>query len=254
MSSSGGRVFLVGAGPGDPDLLTVRAARLVAEADDLVVDALVDPAVYRGSRARVIYVGKRAGRPHVSQARIGEILVELALRGRRVVRLKGGDPAVFARLAEEMEALEAAGVAYELVPGVSSVQAAALAAGLPLTARDVADRFVVMTGHRRAGGRPALPAWDPEATLVWLMPRRHLDELVECALAAGYPASLPAVAVSHASLADERKVACRLVELEETVSKAGLETPLTVLIGRVGERALTAARQLARPERVESGA
>ncbi|MDX1383459.1 MAG: SAM-dependent methyltransferase, partial [Thermoanaerobaculia bacterium] len=171
MTGGGGKVWIVGAGPGAADLVTVRAARLLRTADDLVVDALVPAEVYAEAPGSVVYVGKRAGRPHASQRRIGEILVELALRGRQVVRLKGGDPTVFGRLAEEIAALDRAGVAWEVVPGVSSVQASAVAAGLPLTERDLADRFLVVTGHRRAGRPPVreLPPYDPEMTVVWLM-------------------------------------------------------------------------------------
>ena len=171
--ASPGKVWIVGAGPGDPELLTVRAARLIAEADDLVVDALVAPEIYRGAPGRVIYVGKRAGRPRPSQRRIEEILVQLARERRRVVRLKGGDPSLFARLAEEVQALEAAGVPYEIVPGVSSLLAVPLAAGIPLTDRDAADRVVIMTGHRSAEGsaEPAvdLPRYDDRTTYVLFM-------------------------------------------------------------------------------------
>jgi uroporphyrin-III C-methyltransferase len=201
-----GKVWIVGAGPGDPELLTVRAAKLIAQADDLVVDALVAPEIYRGARGRVIFVGKRAGRPRLSQRRIEEILVQLARERRRVVRLKGGDPSLFARLAEEVQALDAAGVPYEIVPGVSSLMAVPLAAGIPLTDRDAADRVVIMTGHRSAEGdaEPAvdLPRYDERTTYVLFMGLARLGELVREAIAKGFPADLPAVVVSKASLPD----------------------------------------------------
>ncbi|MEE2775889.1 MAG: uroporphyrinogen-III C-methyltransferase, partial [Acidobacteriota bacterium] len=239
-----GEVAIVGAGPGDPELLTLRAVRLIAAADDLVVDALVPPEVYASSPASVVYVGKRAGRPRPSQRRIGGILVSLARRGRRVVRLKGGDPSVFGRLGEEVADLEAAGIRYEVVPGVSSIQAAAVAAGVPLTDRDLADRFIVLTGHRRSGHAPVreLPAYDPEVTLVWLMPLKTLPELVDAALEAGYPGALPAVVVSRASTRHQAVVGATLEELLTAVEASGLETPATVLVGRVAHRALSAAR------------
>jgi uroporphyrin-III C-methyltransferase len=238
--ASFGKVWIVGAGPGDPDLLTVRASRLIAEADDLVVDALVAPEIYRGAEGRVIYVGKRAGRPRLSQRRIEEILVQLARERRRIVRLKGGDPSLFARLAEEVQALEAAGVPYEIVPGVSSLLAVPLAAGIPLTDRDAADRVVVMTGHRSAEGsaEPAveLPRYDDRTTYVLFMGLARLGELVREAIEKGFPSDLPAVVVSKASLPDERWVAAPLHAIAARAAAAALEAPATLLIGRVAER------------------
>jgi uroporphyrin-III C-methyltransferase len=237
-----GKVWIVGAGPGDPELLTVRAARLIADADDLVVDALVPPAVYRGARGRVIYVGKRAGRPRPSQRRIEDILVRLARESRRIVRLKGGDPSLFARLGEELRALDAAGVPYEIVPGISSLMAVPLAAGIPLTDRGAADRVVVLTGHRGAEGtaEPSLelPAWDPRATYVCFMALGRLRDLAAAALASGFPPDLPAVVVSKASLPDERWIAAPLYGLAEAALRAEIEAPATVVIGLVAERLL----------------
>lgn len=238
------RVALVGAGPGDPDLLTVLAARLIAEADDLLVDALVPPAVYRGSRARVLYVGKRAGRPSIPQARIEEILVRLARGGRRVVRLKGGDPCLFGRGGEEMRALEAAGIPYRLVPGVTSALAAPAAAGIAVTRRGVAEQVLIVTGHRRRGHPdpvPALPSWVADRTVVVLMGLGSLHELVAGALAGGYPTDLPAAVVSRATLPGERWVAAPLGRLVETVADAGLEAPATVVLGHAAAPALAAA-------------
>jgi uroporphyrin-III C-methyltransferase len=237
-----GKVCIVGAGPGDPELLTLRAAKLIAEADDLVVDALVPAEVYRRSRGRVIYVGKRAGRPRPSQRRIEDILVRLARAGRRVVRLKGGDPALFARLGEEVRALEAASVPYEIVPGVSSLLAVPLAAGIPLTERDAADRVVILTGHRSAEDsveRPIdLPVYDERTTYVLFMALGRLAPVVSAAIEKGFPPDLPALVVSKASLPGERWVAAALYALPEAVAAAELEAPATVVIGRVAERRL----------------
>jgi uroporphyrin-III C-methyltransferase len=230
----------VGAGPGDPELLTVRATRLIAAADDLVVDALVAPEIYRGAPGRVIFVGKRAGRPRPSQRRIEEILVKLAREGRSVVRLKGGDPSLFARLAEEVHALESAGVRYEIVPGVSSLLAAPLAAGIPLTDRDRADRVVVLTGHRNAenGVEPAieLPRYDDRTTYVVFMALGRLAEITATALEMSFPADLPAVVISKATLDDERWVAATHEDVAEVAAAAAIEAPATLLIGRVAER------------------
>lgn len=239
------RVHLVGAGPGDPGLLTVRAAELIASADDLVVDALVPPALYQDSPARVIYVGKRSGRPSIVQSEIDEILVRLALEGRRVVRLKGGDPGVFGRLAEEIVALAEAGVEFEIVPGVSSASAAAAALGIPITERDVADRWVVVTGQRRGGSGPhgnsqpvtsTLPAWDDRQTVVVLMGLGRLADLVAEAFRLGYPAELPVAVVSRATLTNQRSVCAPLDEIVDAVAEADLKTPATLLFGRVAER------------------
>jgi uroporphyrin-III C-methyltransferase len=242
-----GKVWIVGAGPGDPELLTLRAAKLIAQADDLVVDALVPAEVYHGSAARVIYVGKRAGRPRPSQRRIEDVLVQLALEGRQVVRLKGGDPALFARLGEEMRALEAASVPYEIVPGVSSLLAVPLAAGIPLTERAAADRVVVLTGHRSAedAAEPPLdlPAFDDRTTYVLFMGLGRLASLVADAIERGFPPDLPAVVVSKASRPDERWVAAALHLLPEAVAAAALEAPATVVLGRVAERRLALVRQ-----------
>ena len=190
----------------------------------------------------MIYVGKRAGRPRPSQRRIEDILVRLAREGRNVVRLKGGDPSLFARLAEEVRALETAGVAFEIVPGVSSLLAVPLAAGIPLTDRDLADRVVVTTGHRGAeeGVEPALelPPYDERTTYVVFMALGRLEAVVAAAIDSAFPPDLPAVLVSKASLAGERWVAAPLHRIVERAAAAAIEAPATLLIGRVAERAL----------------
>ncbi len=235
-----GYVYLVGSGPGDPELLTVKAARLIAAADDLVVDALVPPALYAGVPGRVVYVGKRAGRPHVSQEEIGRILVDLAKAGRTVVRLKGGDVGLFARAAEEIDSLAAAGIGWEIVPGVSSALAAPALAGVPVSERGVADRVLVITGHKRAGGSspvPALPSFDARQTLIVLMGLGHLEQLVAAALACGYPRQLDCLAVSCAGRDDQRQVAAPLGEFAVAVRRAELGAPTTLIMGRVARRA-----------------
>ena len=239
MRPSGGFVYLVGAGPGDPDLLTVRAARLIGEADDLVVDALVTPAIYRNVRARVIHVGKRAGRPHVAQAEIHRIMITLARAGRLVVRLKGGDPCVFGRAAEEMDALAAAGVPHGIVPGVSSALAAASAVGVSVTERGIADRLTVITGRLRGDGPaplPRLPRYDPRQTLVVLMGLGYLPALVDDLLARGYPADLCAAAVSQATLPEQAQVLGTVCTLADAVAAAALPTPATLIFGDVVRR------------------
>src|SRR5574337_1769501 len=165
-----GFVSIVGAGPGDPDLVTVRALRALQQADLVLHDALVPPAILAlAPRARRFYVGKRAGRPSVSQETIERMLVSAARAGDRVVRLKGGDPFVFGRGGEEALALVRAGVPFEIVPGVSSALAAPALAGIPVTHRGLASGFAVVAGHDRAAWQPAVDALPPDAlTLVVL--------------------------------------------------------------------------------------
>jgi uroporphyrin-III C-methyltransferase len=235
-------VAIVGAGPGDPELLTRRAEQRIAAADDLVVDALVPPLLYQDAPGRVIHVGKRAGRPSIDQRGIERILIRLARAGRQVVRLKGGDPSVFGRVGEEIRALEDAGIPVELVPGVSSLTAAPLALGVGLTERGVADRMVVLTGHRAAEGEGRgrrLPAYDPEQTVVLLMALGSLEDWVAAALEAGYPRDLPAAVVADASLPTERLLGAPLGELAMRTRAAGFEPPATVLFGRVAAAALS---------------
>lgn len=242
-SRAGAKIFIVGAGPGDPSLMTLRAAALVAGADDLVVDALVPAAIYRQSNARVVYVGKRSGRPSISQRDIETLLIELAVAGRRVVRLHGGDPSVFGRAGEEVRALEEAGIDYEIVPGVSSALAAPLALGISVTERDVADRVVILTGHRSGleNEMPELPAYDPGQTIVLLMALGNVEALVESALEQGYPADLPAVAIANATLPGQRYVAAELALLPALVAEQRLETPATLVWGFAAERVLDQA-------------
>ncbi len=234
------RVALVGAGPGDPELLTVLAARLIAEADDLLVDALVPPRLYRDSPARVLYLGKRAGRPHISQQEILRILVRLGKSGRRVVRLKGGDPCIFGRGGEEMRALDEAGIPYRLVPGISSALAAPAAAGIPVTERRCAEQVLILTGHRRRGHPhpvPRLPRYRAERTVIILMGLGNLGPLTEGALGAGYPPDLPAAVISEATLPGQTTVAAPLSEIAAAVERAGLRPPATVVLGWVAQRA-----------------
>jgi uroporphyrin-III C-methyltransferase len=219
--------------------LTLRAARLIHEADDLVVDALVPAALWAGAAARVYEVGKRCGRPHVAQEEIERLLVELAQGGRHVVRLKGGDPGVFGHLAEETAALAAAGIPFTVVPGISSALAAPATLALPLTARRVADRIVIVSGHGPSGApSPELPAFDATQTLVVLMGLGRLPKLLEALLARGYPPGLPAVVVSDATLATERHVAAPLGELAAATAAAGLGSPAVIVVGEVARELL----------------
>jgi uroporphyrin-III C-methyltransferase len=225
-------VFLIGAGPGDPELLTVRAARLLADADVVVHDALVGAGVLDvvNPDAEVIDVGKRPGRG-VPQELISALLVVLGSDGRRVVRLKGGDPFVFGRGGEEAQALLDAGIPFEVVPGVTSAIAAPAAAGVPVTHRGVAAAVTVVTGHRRRG-EPEVD-WRALArvggTIVVLMGVAQRAAIAAELIAGGLAPDTPVAVIGSATTADEVSLRCRLDELAD----AAIAAPATIVIGAV---------------------
>jgi len=201
---STGTVTLVGAGPGDPDLLTRRAVKRLEQADLVLYDALVDPQVLElAPNAQRIFVGKRAGRPAVSQEFINRLLVRSARRGRTVVRLKGGDPFVFGRGGEEALALAAAGIPCEIVPGVSSAVAAPALAGIPVTHRGLSAAFVVVSGHADSSYRPVLEAIPPQRlTVVVLMGLAHIRQIAGVLIERGWNPATPLAVVFSASRED----------------------------------------------------
>ena len=230
------RVFLVGAGPGDPDLLTVKAARVIAAADVVLYDSLVDPRVVAMSRAgaRRIDVGKRCGRHSASQAEICRLLVAQGRTGALVVRLKGGDPMVFGRATEEMGALRAAGIGFEVIPGVTAATAAAAVLHCSLTRRGVARSLHFLAGH---GAQSGLPAHDwvsltkSGGTLVVYMGGQTLPGLASHFIEAGMAPEMPAVAVESASLEGQRILRGTIGSLPGQVVGAKAVGPVIVLIG-----------------------
>ena len=229
-----GFVSLVGAGPGDPELLTRKAARLLAEADLVVYDALVDrDALALAPTARRIYVGKRAGRPAMRQELINALLIRAARRGQRVVRLKGGDPYVFGRGGEEAIALRAAGIPVMVVPGVSSAVAAAALAGIPLTHRGVSSGFVVVTGHAAEAYRPILEGLSPNcATIVVMMGLGHRDAIAALLIDRGWRADTPAAVLLSASTGAASTWTASLAQLACGLNVVG-DGPGTIVIGDV---------------------
>jgi uroporphyrin-III C-methyltransferase len=233
-----GRVTLVGAGPGDADHLTLAALRAIREADVILYDALVGTDVRGFARrdARQIDVGKRCGRHLMSQEAINRLIIAHARAGARVVRLKGGDPFVFGRGGEEAEALRAAGVSVEVIPGVTAALAVAARLGIPLTHRSVARSLHLLCAHSRDG---ALPEHDWSAlaalggTLAVYMGARTLPALAERLMAAGMAPSTPAVAMENATLPDERCIDGCLASIGARVVAAGVRGPTLVLIGEV---------------------
>ena len=229
-------VSLVGAGPGDPDLLTRKAAQRLAEADLVLYDALVDPAVLAlAGKAQRFYVGKRAGRHHVTQDQIHRILIRAAQRGQRVVRLKGGDPFVFGRGGEEALALAEAGIAFEVVPGISSSVAAPALAGIPVTHRGMSTGFVVVSGHADEAWQPALDSLAPGAlTVVVLMGLAHRGAIASRLLARGWSPHTPAAIVWAASRAEGSTWRGTLAELAAAASSTeSADSPGTIVVGAV---------------------
>jgi uroporphyrin-III C-methyltransferase len=231
-----GRVVLFGAGPGDPELITVKGARALAEADVVVYDRLVAPSLVElaPAGAERIYVGKEPGRDHLSQEEINEILVDRAARGLVVARLKGGDPFVFGRGGEEVLALAAAGAAVQVIPGVSAGTAAPAAAGIPVTHRGVARSFAVITASTADGSSANLERLVGAVdTLVFLMAGGKLEEMCARLIEAGLPASHPAAVVQWAWTPEQREAMGTLGDLAERARTARIGPPATLVVGEV---------------------
>jgi uroporphyrin-III C-methyltransferase / precorrin-2 dehydrogenase / sirohydrochlorin ferrochelatase len=240
-----GTVWLIGAGPGDPDLLTLRAQRLLQECDVVFYDRLVPPAVLARLRRDVerVFVGKEPGRHRTTQARIHELLIEHARRGRRVVRLKGGDPLVFARGGEELSALSQAGIAVLVVPGVTAALGAAAAVGVPLTHRGVAQSvcFVTAMGEGAAAlDWRALAA--PLQTVVFYMGAAQLPQIVARLVQHGAPPERYVALVERATLPDQRLIAGRLGDIAARAAAAGVGAPSLLIVGDVAQFAGAGAR------------
>jgi uroporphyrin-III C-methyltransferase len=233
-----GSATLVGAGPGDPDLLTLRAVKAIQRADAVLFDALIDPSILALARpdARLLDVGKRCGRHPMKQAAINRLIVRLAQSGAHVVRLKGGDPLVFGRGGEELDSLRAAGVPVEVVPGVTAACAAAASLQIPLTHRDVARSLHFLTGHGSDGAVPAHD-WDGLAasggTIAAYMAGKTLRSVSARLMEAGLAGSTPAVAVENASRPNETHLHGTLATLPDLLDAAQPSGPTLVLIGAV---------------------
>ncbi len=241
-----GHVWLVGAGPGDPELITVRGLRHLRRAEVLLYDRLVSPELIREAprTALRIDVGKAPGRHARKQEEICRLLIAHARAGRRVVRLKGGDPFVFGRGGEEALACAEAGIPFEIIPGISSVVAAPSAAGIPITHRGVAGSVAIVAGHcspesTEGSDRIDWPAVARLDTIVILMGLSRLPEISAALIAAGRSPKTPAAAIASATLSAQQTVVGTLGTLGRLVAEAGLEAPATVVVGevvRLGER------------------
>ncbi len=236
-----GFVHLVGAGPGDPELLTLKAVRCLGQADVVLFDDLAAGPMLTHARpgAELIAVGKRAGRASPKQAEIDRLLVDHALAGKRVVRLKSGDPGIFGRLEEEMVALKAAGICFEIVPGVSAASAAAAAAAIPLTRRAEARRVQFVTGHDVTGTLPAdrnmAALADASATTVVFMPKRTFPALAEALIAHGLPPETPALMAEHVGCPDQRLTRSTVAGLAARLAEGVSDKAALILYGPLME-------------------
>jgi uroporphyrin-III C-methyltransferase/precorrin-2 dehydrogenase/sirohydrochlorin ferrochelatase len=252
-----GEVVLVGAGPGDPGLLTLRALRALQNADVVLYDRLVSAEVLDLARrdAERIYVGKAAGKAHVSQEGINDLLVKLAKQGKRVCRLKGGDPFIFGRGGEELEALAAEGIRFEVVPGVTAAAGCAAYAGIPLTHRDHAQAVTFVTGHCK--GETSHVDWElvsrPTQTAVFYMGLNHLETIIEQLRAHGVPANRAAAVIEQGTNAQQRVVTAPIAELANRVKEAAIESPALLIVGEV-TRLHETLRWFNAPDRSPSGA
>jgi uroporphyrin-III C-methyltransferase len=234
-----GTVSLVGAGPGDPELMTVRAVHSLQRAEVVVYDRLIDPRIldHAPAWAERIFVGKAAGRASMSQRDIERVLIEQALDGRSVVRLKGGDPFLFGRGGEEVEALAAAGIPHEVVPGVSSALAVPASAGIPVTHRRLASSLTVITGHEDPDKFESSIDWEWAArapgTLVILMGLERVDSICRRLMDEGRSADTPAAVVAAGTLPQQRSVFASLSVLSDSVLEAGLRSPAIIVVGEV---------------------
>ena len=242
MSARGGVVYLVGAGPGDPGLMTVRSLELIAIADVIFYDRLIPPGALAGARpdAELVYVGKQPGVPSVPQEEIGQRLIEAGREGKSVVRLKGGDPFVFGRGGEEGEALREAGVEFEVVPGITAGVAATAYAGIPVTHRDDASAVAFVTGHEDPEKEESALDWEALArfpgTLVFYMGVKRLADNAAALIAAGREPDEPAAAIERGTMAGQRTVTATLGTIAETVEQERVKAPTLIVVGQVANR------------------
>jgi len=233
-----GKVFLVGAGPGDPKLLTIKALELLQNAKNIVYDRLISKEILAliPKNAEKIYVGKESGRHAVPQDKITELLVKMALEGKDVVRLKGGDPFIFGRGGEEAESLAENGIEFEVIPGVSSSVVAPMYAGIPLTHRDYASSVTIVTGHQAGEGKRNIE-WtkivNAVDTVVILMGIESLPTLINKLINGGINSSKPVAIIEKGTLNQQRTIIGTINSIVNDAKKADIKPPAVIVIGEV---------------------
>ena len=234
-----GWVWMTGGGPGDPGLITLHALNALQQADVIIYDALVDPALLRWARpeAEIEYAGKRGGKPSPSQRDISLRLIELAREGKRVLRLKGGDPFVFGRGGEEAQTLVQAGIRLRVIPGISAGIGGLAYAGIPVTHRDVNQSVTFLSGHDRTGLTPSAIDWDglgrSAQVIVMYMAIKHMPDICQRLIAAGRTADEPVAIVQNATRDDMKVLETTLGKAADDITKSGIGAPSIVCIGRV---------------------
>jgi uroporphyrin-III C-methyltransferase len=248
-----GEVWLAGAGPGDPGLLTLHALHALQTADDIVHDALVDPRILElaGKQAKLIFAGKRGGKPSAQQADINDLLIERARMQRRVLRLKGGDPFVFGRGGEEALALTRAGLRFRIIPGITSGLAAAALAGIPATMRDTNHAIILMAGSRAADGS-SVAEWEKLARvgqpIIIYMPMANLPDIMSAFARGGMAPDTPAVVISSSTTSEERVIETSLGSAVTDAAKQGIASPAIVIVGAIASmRQQMLANMVGRP-------
>jgi uroporphyrin-III C-methyltransferase/precorrin-2 dehydrogenase/sirohydrochlorin ferrochelatase len=228
-----GQAYLVGAGPGDPELITLRGRKLLARADAVLYDHLVNPKILEYARrdAELISVGKQAGKLSIRQEQLNRLLVSLVGSGKHVCRLKGGDPMVFGRAGEELEALTVAGLPFQIVPGISAVEGCAAYAGIPLTMRDQARAILIATGHTTDQTAADLSAYRPDQTLALYMAVANFAEIAQRLIELGHPRNLPLAVIENGSLESQRVIRSTLGSLATIAVEHKIVSPALLLIG-----------------------
>jgi uroporphyrin-III C-methyltransferase/precorrin-2 dehydrogenase/sirohydrochlorin ferrochelatase len=228
-----GEAYLVGAGPGSPDLITLRGRQLLAHAEVVLYDRLVNPAILEFARrdAELICVGKKAGQPSITQTQLNRLLVQLVKSGKRVCRLKGGDPMIFGRIGEELEALTKAELPFQIVPGVSAVEGCAAFAGIPLTLRGVAEAVLITTGHTQDHSSPDLALYRPGQTLALYMGVAHFSAIADELIANGHAPATPIAIVENGTRDEQRVIRAALADLARVSAEHAVKSPALLLVG-----------------------
>jgi uroporphyrin-III C-methyltransferase/precorrin-2 dehydrogenase/sirohydrochlorin ferrochelatase len=229
-----GQAYLVGAGPGDPELITLRGRKLLARADVVLYDRLVNPKILEYARrdAELISVGKAAGRVSIRQEQLNRLLVNTVAAGKHVCRLKGGDPMIFGRVSEELEALTEAGLPFQVIPGVSAVEGCAAYAGIPLTMRDEARAVLIATGHTTDHSAADLSAYRPDQTLALYMAIANFGAIASRLIELGHPDDLPVAVIENGTTDQQRVIRSTLKKLPTIAAEQNIQSPALLLIGQ----------------------